>query len=231
MMTDPIVFDPRAIEIAAFLANVFTVLGVIVAIVAGYLAYTNWKKQLIGTTKHELTRRVLKAVYTLRDAVNDFRSPVKSIPDKMEKLEDVPIEYRDGIVQFARLAEYATNPYPEEEIAELEKRWLRVLEALPAVEDLRIETEVLFDENVSVALMLIHSFPLKLYNNKYLDYIEILRKFKGKHYDDWNSEDVEKMWGIYEEIFMKWWKDTENDYLHKWIGTLEDELKEHLPKG
>ena len=58
----------------AVAADIFTVMGVIVAIVAGYTAYTNCKKQLIGSAEYELARKILKTVYTLREAVKHHRA-------------------------------------------------------------------------------------------------------------------------------------------------------------
>lgn len=57
------------------------IVTILVALVGGGVAIyglISWKRQLKGKTEYELARRVLRAVYRLRDAIRGIRNPLQS---------------------------------------------------------------------------------------------------------------------------------------------------------
>lgn len=61
--------------------DICTIIASGVAVYVGLVGLKAWKKQLKGKTEYELARRYLTAVYKLRDALKDARSPLKSIDE------------------------------------------------------------------------------------------------------------------------------------------------------
>ncbi|EKT4469788.1 hypothetical protein [Pseudomonas juntendi] len=70
-------------DIFSIVGTVATVVGVALASYVGLGGLSTWKKQLSGTSNHELARRVLVLAYKYRDAVDRVRNPWIS-PKEME---------------------------------------------------------------------------------------------------------------------------------------------------
>jgi hypothetical protein len=67
----------------AIVGTIATVVGVAFAAYVGLSGLSTWKKQLSGTSSHDLARRVLVLAYQYRDAVDRVRNPWIS-PGEME---------------------------------------------------------------------------------------------------------------------------------------------------
>jgi hypothetical protein len=72
--------------VATCVIAVATVGGLLIAI----LGLRTWRAQLEGTAHFELARRLLLAVYELRDAINNVRSPFLSSAEAVDGDPDTP---------------------------------------------------------------------------------------------------------------------------------------------
>lgn len=56
--------------------DILLIIGSITSIMFAFLGYNKWKKELKGRVKFELTRTVLKELYSFRDSFKYLRSPL-----------------------------------------------------------------------------------------------------------------------------------------------------------
>jgi hypothetical protein len=113
----------------------------IAAIIAAYVAIkglNTWQHQLKGTAKFDLARKVLVETYTLRDAINNLRRPIKPEKERLAALQEEGIELDQS------------DPGYDEFTQELvvNKRWRRVEDTLPRFHRVTAEAEVLLKEEV-----------------------------------------------------------------------------------
>lgn len=57
----------------ATIKDVVTIISIIIGGVVAILGLRTWRRQLTGIAQYELGKRLLKATYKLRNAVDDFR--------------------------------------------------------------------------------------------------------------------------------------------------------------
>jgi len=57
-----------------FLKDIFSIISSVGLLIIAFLGLRTWSRQLKGTTKYELSRRVLRETYVFRDKVDRFRS-------------------------------------------------------------------------------------------------------------------------------------------------------------
>jgi cell division protein FtsB len=245
MVPDPVVFDPRAIEIAGFLANIATVVGVVVAIIGGYIAYTSWKQQLSGTAQYELARRILKKVYKLREEIEKFRMPQKITP---EEIDDMKEEYEHYLNekgrssnQFKRerqehllnppeifnISDFLPSPYDERE--ELEERWEPVQDAWAEVEVEFVEAQMLLDDDANGALEAIQLYFDNLYD-EYHRYGSILWAMDNLPDEERDPELLSSMWDIFRNLFPKRGERSTSLRLDGSIKYLEGQLRKYMLK-
>ncbi|EUB84930.1 hypothetical protein [Pseudomonas sp. GM30] len=60
-------------DVAAVVGSIASLVAVAAAIVFGWLGLKTWKRQLRGTTNHELSRKLLVAIYTYETTLNAAR--------------------------------------------------------------------------------------------------------------------------------------------------------------
>ena len=63
-----------------------TLVGVVVAIIFGWLGLDTWRKQLRGGHDHTLALKMLVSLYKFRDEVRSARRPMFSVPDLSKSL-------------------------------------------------------------------------------------------------------------------------------------------------
>ena len=63
--------------------------------VVGYLGLRTWKTQLAGKTEYEAGRRLLEALYKVRDAIRVARSPIGGSSSQEEVLEQAGLQASD----------------------------------------------------------------------------------------------------------------------------------------
>ncbi|WP_338498180.1 hypothetical protein V5F23_09590 [Pseudomonas sp. WP18] len=60
-------------DVAAVVGSIASLVAVAAAIIFGWLGLKTWKRQLQGTTNHELSRKLLVAIYTYETTLNAAR--------------------------------------------------------------------------------------------------------------------------------------------------------------
>jgi hypothetical protein len=78
-------------EIIETIKNLVTIGAGCIAGYVGLAGLSAWKKKLKGKSEYDLARRYLTAVYKLRDALKDARSPIKSINEIHSDYVNEPI--------------------------------------------------------------------------------------------------------------------------------------------
>ena len=67
---------------AAFWKEIVVAGAAVAAACIAYLGLAAWKKQLHGRSGYELARRLLRAVYSVRDRIVRVRTPLEGDPDE-----------------------------------------------------------------------------------------------------------------------------------------------------
>lgn len=108
-----------------------------------------WRRQLQGTTEYELARRLLKAVYAVRDAVQAVRHPAM-FQTEMEATAPLDREYSPEQRRFAGI------------VHAYENRWKRVSDAKAVLDAERLEAEVLWGSEPGRLLRVMHKLDVEL---------------------------------------------------------------------
>lgn len=123
-----------------FLPEFITAISTFVlAVMAIYGVFWEWKKQIKGKTDYEIARRYLRSALKLRDAVKYVRNPFISVGEMIESLKKNGIdseEYKDN--QKTNRAVYS-------------ERWKKVLESLADLEAEVLEAEVSWGRSAVIA--------------------------------------------------------------------------------
>jgi hypothetical protein len=128
-------FSSVAAEVSVLKDIVLTV-GAVVAAIVAVSGLSTWKRQLKGETEYELTRRLLKHTYSLREAIKTVRYPSLQVPE-------VPLIGPDGreLSREQRRHMGLVKAY--------ETRWEKVTEARDNLQTEMLEAEVLWGANVN----------------------------------------------------------------------------------
>jgi hypothetical protein len=62
--------------------DVITSLGVLGTLVLGVIGLNTWRRQLRGTSRYDVARRVVLHAYKVQDAIEIVRNPLVSLPEK-----------------------------------------------------------------------------------------------------------------------------------------------------
>ncbi len=119
--------------------DVVQLLAVVVGVAIAWRGLQTWRDQLAGSTEYELARRVLRAVYQLREAIAHVRAPFVAV----EEWADRPNrnhERRDS--RDERAADLWFAYY---------KRWQRIVPAHSELEVALLEAEVLWGSELKEA--------------------------------------------------------------------------------
>jgi hypothetical protein len=122
----------------SFIKDIVTIISLIVGGGVAIIGLQTWKRQLQGTAKYELARRTLKAIYQLKDAVNNLR--YNSI---------YSYEIEDAIEKFDPKLRKNNKSYLERRTcAVFNLRWVAVAEAGQNLQVEGVEIEALLGRKV-----------------------------------------------------------------------------------
>lgn len=169
-----------------------TLLGAsaLAAVVVASSGLKTWNAQLKGTVEYDLTRRLLRSTYKLRDSFSVVRNPIMWA----NEFVPVPTDFK-GSDDDARY--YGMS-------AAYEKRWNHVVEARRELEAELLEAEVIWDRSIRDRYTKLFQLQQELiaYLNTYLrvqdpkagfsmrdSYSEVLRKRRDVLYEDGSPED------------------------------------------
>jgi hypothetical protein len=137
-----------AIDAWSALANLLLAGAAVAAAIAAFMGLSTWKNQRIWERDHELARRSLIAIYSLRDKVNEVRSPFmfdgERQPDK-----DAPDAEKDSWAAGTRRA-YA-------------RRWGKVREAQVEVRSILREADAVWGGQLSKLYEYLHALNHELF--------------------------------------------------------------------
>ena len=157
---------------------ILTFAAVVGALVA-FFGLKTWQKQLKGRTEYELARRLLRAVYKVRDSVHMVRNPWIPEREVYESLKETGIEAERKNIDSRFISESAVY----------DTRWKKVTEALS---DLKVETteaEVLWGREINEQIKPLHDCVNKLALNIHL-YLTQVKEGDGSGLDKKDKEEI-----------------------------------------
>ena len=117
-----------------FVKDIVTVISLAVAALVAIKGLQTWRRQLKGTTDYDLAKRLLKAAYRLRDALQAVRSPFMSSGEVQYAIKEVQLEVKPSDEDFNAASTAAAY----------QLRWRPVIEAYQSLELEAFEAEALW---------------------------------------------------------------------------------------
>lgn len=197
------VFKDVVLAVAAFVGMLVAVSGL-----------STWNRQLKGSVEYELTRRLLKHTYRLREAIREVRYPLMSYgpADDVEGAAPMNREQKEyqGMV----------NAYRE--------RWAKVIAARDDLRTEILEGEVVWDDEIHTKFNPLFAMQSELSNEIQL-YIEVsdpqIRRDKRDELLDIRGGRRSVMYDMLGHA-----EDPFSDEMKATIITIESYLKPHLKK-
>ncbi|OLE53103.1 MAG: hypothetical protein AUG51_14975 [Acidobacteria bacterium 13_1_20CM_3_53_8] len=151
-----------------YISIIKDIITAIVALIAGVVAIYGviaWKKQLKGKTEYELARRVLRAIYKVRDSIRIVRSPIQTGGEIEEAVKASGISYDPD----------DKSTHAKTQAAIYESRWKQLNEARSNLQLELLEAEVSWGEGIKDKLKPLNECIGKLYATVYLYIAELER--------------------------------------------------------
>lgn len=136
-------------EIVGMLSDVAVGMAAVVAAYVAWRGLKTWKEQLSGTSEYELARRVLRALYTHRNAINGVRHPFMSV-EEMPEPEDAGEMSREQVRHHGIAKAY-------------QARWDRVMAARRELDAELLEAEVLWGAELGSRFKAIEALERELF--------------------------------------------------------------------
>jgi len=136
-------------EIVGMLSDVAVGMAAVVAAYVAWRGLKTWKEQLSGTSEYELARRVLRALYTHRNAINGVRHPFMSV-EEMPEPEDAGEMSREQVRHHGIAKAY-------------QARWDRVMAARRELDAELLEAEVLWGAELGSRFKAIDALERELF--------------------------------------------------------------------
>lgn len=125
----------------SFLRDLVTIASLGVAAVVAINGLQTWRRQLKGTADYELAKRLLKATYRLRDALQSVRTPFMSSGEVAQAMKEAQLDIKPSDEGYHAASNTAVY----------QMRWKPVVEAYQALELEAIETEALWGPEARTA--------------------------------------------------------------------------------
>lgn len=172
----------------AFIKDIITIVSLIIAAIVAIKGLRSWEKQLKGSEIYNLSKRVLKIVFRLREAVNHARDPVWSLGEMQSAIQEMNLKVKK--------IHFDLTPIQQEAIYSF--RWKDVASALQDLEVEAVEIEALLGKSAREPFLSLMQSVEMLYraNEVFIRYL----------YD--SDNDVEKLKNkkgfdhFYETVFM-----------------------------
>jgi hypothetical protein len=124
-----------------FLKDLFTIASLTIAAAVAIMGLRTWRRQLKGTANYELAKRLLKATYQLRDALQAVRSPLMMAGEIAHAIKEAQLAIKPG----------DDNYHADGNAAVYQLRWKPVVEAYQALEVEAVEAEALWGSEARAA--------------------------------------------------------------------------------
>jgi hypothetical protein len=159
-----------------------TILSTATIAIIAIIGLTTWKKQLKGKTEYELARRLLRAVYEVRDAIGAVRNPFASAAEISISLQEANIEIEPRDPEFNAKSQSALY----------QRRWKKVQEALGELDLEEFEAEVIWGHGIKEKILVLRRQVVKLYSYIHL-YLTAIQNPDKVILREGNAENVEEV--------------------------------------
>lgn len=172
-------------------------------------ALSTWQRQLHGSTEYELSRRILKSIYRVRDSIKMVRNPFMGQPEIEAALRQLTENTAEGNV---------TRQITEATILAYNIRWGKLADNLRELEVECLESEVFWKREVHELVQPLHDAINELHS--------ALRKYLRERDDRavYSAEDIEEI----ERIVFGFSFEQENDAFAKRVQAAIIETEKFL---
>lgn len=145
----------------SFIKDLVTVFATVIGGCIAIYGLVAWKRQLKGKTEYELARRILRAVYKVRDAIKGVRNPLQSAGEIETSLREAGLSIDPNSSEYHLKS--ATSVY--------QRRWNKLNEARSDLQVELLEAEVSWGSEIIDTLKPLNECISELYVNimQYLD--------------------------------------------------------------
>jgi len=201
-------------EYISLAKDIVTILSALTAAIIAVLGLHTWKKQLKGKTEYELARKLLRAVYKVRDAIRLVRNAFMSAGEISQSLQEANIKTDQFAPRFDAISQGALY----------QRRWEKVQDALSELDLEAFEAEVIWGREVREKLK-----PLRKNVSTLLGKIQLyLELLKTPHRDTSNERIVQELVRVIHEVSEDPSKDSFTAEITGSVRQIEDYLKPHL---
>ena len=137
----------------SYTKDIISILAPIVALVIAGLGLQTWKRQLYGKSEYDIARKLLKATYKYREAIQSVRHPFMDYSEIPDPPKD---DLRSSDEQRKRY--YGTTKA-------YDNRWSKVVEARIEIDTELLEAEVLWGDGIKKKYTNLFSVGKKLFIN------------------------------------------------------------------
>lgn len=117
---------------------IVAILSTITLTTVAIMGLFTWKTQLKGKTEYDLARRLLRAIYKTRDAIDTIRSPFASASEISTSLEEAEID----------IDHFDSDYHIKSQTSLYQRRWRYVSEAMRDLDLESFEAEVLWHDEI-----------------------------------------------------------------------------------
>jgi len=122
----------------AFIKDIFTIISLVIAGVVAIIGLRTWRYQLKGTANYDLAKRLLKATYKIRDALQSVRNPFITDGEFSYAMKEKHLDIKPSDDNFHAASVSAVY----------QLRWQPVVEAYQSLELEAIEAEAVWGSDV-----------------------------------------------------------------------------------
>jgi len=139
--------------IATFAKDIITIISLTIAAIIAFLGLSAWKKQLVGSGEYELAKRILKATYHLRDALENIRSAFITAGEADSAVKETGLELDKSSPDYIN----------KSNVAAIEVRWKKVVSSVQELQIEASEAEALWGKDIREKILEIRSVVGELY--------------------------------------------------------------------
>jgi len=122
--------------------DILTAFSAVVVAIVSILGLKAWKKQLKGKTEYELARRLLRAVYKIREAISYVRNPFVSSAEISQALQEANVQIATSDSDFHKTSQGAVY----------QMRWKKIGESVADLDIETLEAETIWGSEVKEKL-------------------------------------------------------------------------------
>ena len=145
----------------SIIRDFLSVISSLLVFVIAYKGLQTWKKQLKGNTEYELARRLLKAVYKVRDSIKQYRFVIANSGEISQALKEAGVEKE----------EFSTPEYhAKSQEALYQLRWKKIASSWEELQLEAFEAEVIWGQVIKDKIGCLNSVigSLQSYTSMYV---------------------------------------------------------------